>query len=195
VRPTWKLPTPPEHSGTPIPQKREAADRAAAELSARRAHDGQIEELITAEEWLSAQAEAQLAEDTHRQITDDADLADISLERAADEQALQPTPHRDAAHTAVPDIREVAATEPPQVGEDTVRVPTAEETASTITQAQRALAEIEQRRAQDERVAEEDARIEQLTRWHADDRHLEQATQQADTVDHAAPVLELSTLD
>jgi hypothetical protein len=171
-------------------ETRATADRARAELAARGAARRE-EELTTAEEWLAAQAEAQHAEDQHRQITDESDLTDITTERATDEHLTHPAPHADAAETAAPDIRDVAAAEPPQTGEDTVRVPTAAETADTITRAQRALAEIEQRRIQDERAAAEQARADQLNRWHTDDQHTEHATELTDTT----PTLELSTVD
>ena len=163
-------------------------------MATRDAASGRADDLVTAEEWLAAQSDAQRAEDQHRQITDDTDLADITTERTADEQAVQPTPHRYAPDTAVADIREIAAAEPPQTGEDTVRIPTATETADTITRAQRALAEIEQRRTEDERAAADQARTDQLNRWHTDDQ-AERAAERANDLDRAAPTLELSTMD
>jgi len=176
-------------------ETRAAADRARLELSARDAAAGREEERTTAEEWLAAHAEVQQAEDPHRQVTDDADLADVAAERDADVRTAEPTPHSDAAETNVPDIRDVAATEPAQDGEDLVRVPSADQTAAAISRAQRALAEIEHRRAVEERRAAEEARAEQLTRWHADDRADRAAEQTADLVDarDRIPVMELST--
>jgi hypothetical protein len=165
------------------------------ELAARDAASGRDDQLITAEEWLTTQAEAQRAEDQHRQITDDTDLADLATERAADEQSIQPAPHPDAADTALTDIRETTAAEPPQTGEDTIRIPTATETADTVARAQRALAEIEQRRIQDERAAADQARADQLNRWHANDQQAQRAAEQADELDRATPALELSTTD
>src|SRR5439155_24128197 len=109
---------------------------------------------------------AQRADDTHPQITDAIDLADITAGRPADEQATRPDPHPDAAGTALPDIRDTAAPEPPQRGEDAVRVPSADETADAIARAQRALAEIEQRRLHDERAAAPEAPAHQLAPWH-----------------------------
>ena len=150
---------------------RAAADRARSELSARRAADGREDPLTAAEEWLAAQAEAQRAEDPHRHITDDADLTDTTAEHAAAVQAVEPAPHTDAPETAIPDIRDLAAAEPPQTGEDLIRVPTADETAVAVARAQRALTELAQRQAADERRAIEDARAAQLARWHTDDQH------------------------
>jgi hypothetical protein len=172
-------------------ETRAAADRAAAELTARRADDGRDDEPVTAEEWLAAQTEADLAEDPHRQITADADLTEVAAERAADERAVQTEPHADSADTHLADIREVAATEPAQASEDTVRVPSAEETAESVARAQRALAEMETRKAVEERHAEHEARAEQVAHWHADEQAAaaDQSTELADS----GPVLELST--
>jgi hypothetical protein len=150
-------------------ETRAASDRASAELSNRRATDGRDDELTTAEEWLAAQAEAVRAEDPHREATAEHDLADLAAARNTDARAAEPQPHTDA-ETAILDIRETTAVEPPQAGEDAVRVPTADETAATIARAQRALTELDQRAATDSRHAEAEARAEQLTRWHADDQ-------------------------
>jgi AAA domain/TrwC relaxase len=149
---------------------RAAADRATAELSDRRATDGRQDDLTNAEEWLATQAEAVRAEDPHREPTADHDLADLTAERTAATRHVEPVPHRDAAETAIPDIRETATAEPPQIDEDPRRVPTADQTATTIARAQRALAELDQRTTNDARHAEAEARAEQLTRWHADDQ-------------------------
>lgn len=86
----------------------------------------------------------------------------------------------------VVDIREASAGEPSQDGTDTVRVPSAEETADTIQRAQRALAELDQRRADDERRAAEHAREEELTRWRTDE--IARATERPARVQHE-PVL------
>jgi hypothetical protein len=175
-------------------ETRAAADRARMELSNRDATSGQEEHTTTAEEWLAVQAEAQRADDAHRRIAAEADLTDLASQRDADVRAVEEKPHADAAQTAVPDIREVAAVEPAQAAEDVVRVPTADETAAAVARAQRALAEIDQRRVADERRAAEEARAEQLARWHETDR----AEQAADLGEsrasdyERAPVLDLA---
>ncbi|MGH3629418.1 MAG: hypothetical protein ACRDRL_18515 [Sciscionella sp.] len=85
----------------------------------------------------------------------------------------------------------MAADEPAPVKEDNVRVPSAQETAETISKAQRALAEIEARRVVEEEHAAEEARAEQLARWHTDDTH-----QQAERHNElAAPDLEMAVSD
>jgi AAA domain-containing protein/TrwC relaxase len=152
---------------------RAAADRANAELSNRRATDDRENTLTTAEQWLTAQAEAVRAEDAHRQLTADYDLTDVSDARTADARAAEPRPSTDAPETAVPDIRDTAS---PQAATDTVRVPTAEETATAVARAQQALAELDQRAAEDSRHAEAEARAQQLTRWHADDQQAQGIT-------------------
>jgi hypothetical protein len=58
--------------------------------------------------------------------------------------------------------------------EDQLRVPTAEQTATAVAQAQRALAELEQRDALDEQQANEEERDAQLAQWHADDQAAKQ---------------------
>jgi len=86
---------------------------------------------------------------------------------------------------APPDLREIAAAEPAPDDEHAVRVPTAEETATSVRRAQRALDEIAERDTADQARAAEDARAEQLARWHADDQAAEQAAQQ-DAADQTA---------
>jgi hypothetical protein len=68
-------------------ETRAATDRARAELSARRADDGREEHRITAEEWLAEHDSAQRAEDPHREIHDEYELADLSAERDQDTAA------------------------------------------------------------------------------------------------------------
>ncbi|WP_300007459.1 MobF family relaxase [Pseudonocardia sp.] len=141
-------------------ETRAAADRSRLLLAERHADDAEPEQLVTAEEWLAADQQARAEDDAHRAITEH-DLAD---EPAAD------TVDRghDGAEVLVPDLRDIAAAEPAQKDEDSVRVPTADETADALTRAGRALAEINARAALDER-ADVENRAEQLTRWHTDD--------------------------
>lgn len=160
---------------------RAAADRATAELSARHTDDDPAaDDTVTAEEWLEAHQEAEVAEDPHREITDEHELADVQRQRAAD---------LDAAHAAEPeaepepgataeadrtDLREIAAEESAPADEDTVRVPSSDETAESVHRAQRALAEVAERTAAEQQHEAEEARAEQLARWHADDQTAEQ---------------------
>jgi hypothetical protein len=169
-------------------ETRAAADRACAELAARGASSTPADDLTTAEDWLAAQAEAQHAEDRDRHITDEADLTEVAEQRTTDTRTAEPTPHIDAADTSLPDIRETLTTDLSTAPEDDVRIPSAAETADTIAKAQRALAEIEQRRVQDERAAAEEARAEQLTRWHTANRAADvELDRTAATVDLAFP--------
>jgi AAA domain len=176
-------------------ETRAAADRAGLELSARQAGDGRIDEPVTAEEWLAEHAAAQQADDPHRPIRDDADLADIITQRETDTRSVAAAEVvAGAAETTVPDLREVAASEPAPAGEDDVRVPSADETADTVQRAQRALAEIQKRQAVDDRHTAEQARADQLACWHTDDR--DRAVEQGRDADHAPTELELvSSLD
>jgi hypothetical protein len=177
-------------------ETRAAKDRAQAELAARHVDDEQADEPVTAEEWLAVEREDARIEDPYREITDEAEFADVAEQRAWDVAAApdeavhdadperRPTPagsSRDdpqaeakehsepLVETNVPDVRDVAADEPTPPEVDGVRTPSAEETADSIGRAQRALVEMQQRRTAEQREAAEAARTEQLTRWHVDD--------------------------
>jgi hypothetical protein len=153
---------------------RSAADRAAAELSARNVDEPDVA-LVTTEEWLAAHAEHLAAEDVHREVTDEADLADVVEQRDADVAVVEPEPHADAAETGVADLREVAADEEPALERDEVRVPSAEETADTIARALRALREIEQRQVIEARHTDEEAQAVELSRRNVEDVAEQQA--------------------
>ena len=152
---------------------RAAEQRARNELAARSVDPDTDERDTTAEQWLDAHRADQAAEDQHREITDEHDLADLAEAREADQRTAQPDPARDAAETDLADVRESAAAEPkrePRTEHDWTRVPTADEAADSITRAQRALAELEARTTKDQRRDAEEARQRQLARWHADDQ-------------------------
>lgn len=112
---------------------------------------------------------AEAAEGPHRQIRDEADLADVVAQRHAAISFVDVRLPVDVMTTNLPDVREVASAERPPAQEDAVRVPSAAETADTVRRAQRALAEIHRCRATDDRQAAEQERVEQLNRWHAKD--------------------------
>ncbi|GAA4893170.1 MobF family relaxase [Actinomycetospora straminea] len=162
---------------------RAAAERAKAELAARHADDVAPEPEVTAQEWLAAHRQAIVDEEAHREVTDadvtdrpadiDAEVNDqaerrqseagevLDDERVADEE-------RGAIAPPEPDIRETAEAEPPQVAEDNVRVPTADESSAAIERANRALAEIRSREEMDARE-EEQHRADQLANWQTRD--------------------------
>ncbi|GAY10918.1 MobF family relaxase [Pseudonocardia sp. N23] len=131
---------------------RAAGERAQAELALRHADDAEPEPQITAEEWLTAHREHQVIEDAHRDVTADYELREEELTVSA----------RPA------DVREVAAEEAPQIREDAVRVPSADETAAALARAHRALAEIDARDAYDAQHEPAD-RAAELNAWHAED--------------------------
>jgi conjugative relaxase-like TrwC/TraI family protein len=164
---------------------RAAADRAQAELAERRATRGepQTPDRVTADEHLAARAQV-AADDA--EITDEADLADVAAQREADRRAVDREPHRDAAETGLADIRDSTDHDPRRSREDEVRVPTADETTDALRRAHRALAEIRARDADDARCAAHDARTEQLTRWHRQDRAADQAASEERGWDHGA---------
>lgn len=143
------------------------AHRAEAALAARHAISRPPDDTTSTEEWFAADAADRLAEDPHRNITADHDLADVAEQDTAALPTLDDVTDREPlAETAVPDIRELAATEPPRATDDTVHIPTAQQTADDLTRARHALAETRQRRADEQRHATEQSRAQQLARWH-----------------------------
>lgn len=132
------------------------AERSKAELALRHVDDAEPEERVTAEEWLDAHDRAVIDDERHLQITE-ADIADDGHYRAD---------HREADHV---DIRDVAAAEPRAIGEDAVRVPSADEAADSISGARRSLAEIRAREALEAQEVSE-YRAAEIAHWHADDQ-------------------------
>jgi hypothetical protein len=121
-------------------------------------------------------------EDPHR------DIHEHELTDTTPPVAELPTPdHGPGVETAAPDIRDIAAAEPTRVEDDAVRVPSADETADNLTRAQRALAETRQRQADEQRHAAEQARAQQLARWHADDHTAHQQHRHDHTAGPAVP--------
>ena len=102
----------------------------------------------------------------------------------ADEDVDEPAPDQDPADTAW-DIRQEAADEPDRDDghdPDSVRVPSSDETAESVRRAQRALTELKQRQAIEDRHAADEARErdDELANWRDDNTHAA-----ADTADHA----------
>jgi len=167
---------------------RAAEQRARDELAARGINPDQHEDTTTADHWLTAHRADQAVEEVHRQITDEHDLADVAEQRRAAVAAVEPKPSADAAETAVADVRDVAAQErkrTPRGEDDWTRVPPADETADSISRAQRALAELEARHAEERRRADEETRARQLSRWHADDQADARANERGRDLDRA----------
>jgi len=168
-------------------QTRANADRARHELSDRDAAAGVDERLVTADEWLAEHQADQLAADVDRPVVDEHDLTHIVEQDDDDLRTI--TDVDDLVDVAddepLVDIREATADEPAQDDTDVVRVPSPEETADTVAQAQRALAELDDRRAHDEQRAAEEARTEELTRWHIDDTTQAAAVERAEQLQHA----------
>ena len=156
---------------------RAAAERAAAELAARGVAEVRPDEEMTAAEWLAAHHEVERAEDPFRAIAGEADLDDITAARDgavhdAELDAAEPFARNvDVVAVEDVDVRQEAVDEPAPVERDTVQVATADDTADAVRRAQRALAELKQRRAAEaaHEASEEATRDEQLVRWHSDD--------------------------
>lgn len=149
---------------------RHAAEDAQTELANRGTLHAPEHEMVTATEWATTGAEADAAEDPHRQITEH-DIIDHERDQQHDlpdgeviaqaKQLVQP------ADTL--DLREITAHEPRGADENTVRVPAADETADAVNRAVRALAELRARTAMDNARAAEEERYAQIARWHRDD--------------------------
>ncbi|WP_425438553.1 AAA family ATPase [Pseudonocardia oroxyli] len=123
---------------------RAAGERAQVELSLRHADDIDEDPRVTAEEWLAAHRDAQIEDERHRDVVADYEFDDPRGDSGAGN--VDP----------VVDIRETAAGEDRLRHEDSVRVPTADETSAAIDRAHRALAEIHARDIYDgSREAEE----------------------------------------
>jgi hypothetical protein len=166
------------------------AHRAEAELAARHTTNPPPQDTTSTQDWLAADAADRRADDAHRDITEEHDLADVAEHDAADLSTLDDTPERGPlAETLLPDIRDLATTETPRPIDDTVHVPTAAQTADDLTRARRALAETRQRQAAEARHQAEQAHSQQMARWHNDEAAAEQRTHEHLT-DHATPTLE-----
>jgi hypothetical protein len=180
---SWRKPTRPAPSGTHTPPVHAPPQTAPATNSAPAASTPTPTSAVTAEEWFDAHRADQTIEDQHRAITDEHDLAVVAEQRDQARRGAQPE-SRDAAESSLPDIREQAATEPKRVprgnDNDWTRVPTADQTADSITRAQRALSEIRQRDAEDRHREVDQARSRQLNHWHHDDRQAERDAQRKD---------------
>jgi hypothetical protein len=154
-------------------ETRAAAERAAAELTARQAEQPPEPPPVTAEEWLAAHDAEVKTEDADRKITDENDLAEVADQRAKDQREVGHG--KPLAQSPQPDIREEEITEDGAAEKsrariraaDEVRVPTAKETAESVRRAQRALQELKHRQAAEARHAEDEA-LEVNSRWHAD---------------------------
>jgi hypothetical protein len=138
---------------------RARGDRCKAELALRHAGDIHPEPAVTAEEWLDAHRASDAEEDHFREITEEYEFADASIEDLPD------LGQEDSAALPEQDIREEAAAEPPRTGEDAVRVPTPKEVTDSLNRAQRSLAEITAREVHDEERAAEE-RAAELNHWH-----------------------------
>ncbi len=164
---------------------RAAADRAQLELAARHAKDSEhrADDRTTATDHLDAghgqqrdaaadqrDAADEREDDQYREITDEADLADVEAERETDRRTVgDDRQHPDAAETIVPELADLSDGKPLRQRDDQVRVPTTDETQDNLSRARRALTQIEDRDLADKRRAVEQARADQLARWH--DQH------------------------
>jgi hypothetical protein len=181
-----------EHELTDVAQQRDAdtieADPGGDFVEAELVND-QIASSIEAAPHEAADEipHAEIVADDNNTAHDSSDLAE---EQATVQESQAPA-----------DIREVAASEERVAESDSPRVPSADETAEAVRRAQRALIEIQHRRAAEERhdAAEAEARAEELARWHANDTTEQATTATVSATDQVAgdhgPVMELGRYD
>jgi hypothetical protein len=161
-------------------------DRALAELAHRHATNPPPDDTATTTDWLAHQAACQQAEDPYRAIHHDHELTGTTP--PLEDLPATATSDRPQIETAIPDIRELTATDPTRTTDETVRVPTAPETATNLAHARRAITETRQRHAAEQRYAAELARAQQMARWHDDDHTSDHHTHNhAPEFDTAAP--------
>jgi hypothetical protein len=122
---------------------------------------------VTAEDWLHSHRSEQAADDAHRPVTAEYELAG---ER---EDALLSAEREDIPAVDVRDSERLDLPEEPG------RVPPADDCRRAVQRAQLALAEIEQRRTVEQRRLAHEDRERQLNRWAADDALAAQATAEA----------------
>ncbi|MEC3974569.1 MobF family relaxase [Amycolatopsis sp. H20-H5] len=142
-------------------ETRAAADRARSELDSRTVTAEDVPQ-VTAAEWNDAHNRHLVEEDAYREATNEYDLADVTKQRADDVATV--TEQEVVEETDVADVRDIAAGEDKALGSDTVRVPSAGETAAEVERAQRALKEIQAREAAEAQRAEEEARTAEMHR-------------------------------
>jgi conjugative relaxase-like TrwC/TraI family protein len=159
-------------------QTRAVAERAAVELG-RRDSASDDAPRTTAQQWLADQHAAVVADDPHRVITTETDLADVRCERTVVLSAL------DRDGTELPTRGSTKAVALPLSSEDLVRVPSADETAATLAHARGVLAEIKQRDAADAIRLAEESRLAQLSRWRSADL-ITRTTSDERTLDRSA---------
>jgi hypothetical protein len=163
------------------------AHRAELELANRHATTPPLDDATTTEEWLAAEQQARETDDAYRDISAEHDLTELANRNDADRPTLTDTTDRGPiVETAVPDIRELATAQGPRPVDDSVHVPTIEQTTNELAQARRAIAETQQRQAAEARHAAEYAHSQQLARWSADDHAITDQHTQAHTTDHIA---------
>ncbi|MFC4950784.1 MobF family relaxase [Pseudonocardia sp. GCM10023141] len=159
---------------------RAKAELSKAELAARHIDDTEPEHLVSSDEWLDLHREAVHEDDQIRPITE----TDIADHNAHADISTDRTLAMGDSELLATDIREVAAEEPAPVAEDVLRVPTAQETAEALADANRSLAEIRAREAA-EQQQEVEYRASQLNRWYNDDQAVDAAQVEQDDSDYA----------
>jgi hypothetical protein len=161
------------------------AHRAELELTHRHTSTPPPDDATTTQDWLAAEQQARHIDDAYRDIHDH-DLADHET------TSLPNTTHDGPiVETAIPDIRELAATHAPRPVDDSVHVPTVEDTTDNLARARAALAETQQRQALEARHAAEYAHSQQLTRWQTEeDQAAEHRARDRHAADQATLTLE-----
>ncbi|MGD9525311.1 MobF family relaxase [Pseudonocardia sp.] len=153
---------------------REKAHRSATELRARGIDPTEAAGRVTAQEWIDAHHAEQADADLDREIHEDYELADDEPRDVDQTRSPDRRTHITVEQPPV-DIRDTATVDLTEHTDPTARrrVPTVDEAAEAVARSQAALAEIAARHDTDsaraQREATEQARLDELVRWHHDD--------------------------
>ncbi|SNR29156.1 conjugative relaxase domain-containing protein, TrwC/TraI family [Haloechinothrix alba] len=173
-----------EHELAEVQREREADHHAAIAPGPEPEQTAAADRAAEAEPESPRDREAVSVEDADADRTGGRDTVDspgdLDAGTAQEAEAATDDVAEQQPESARPDLREVAVEEPAPAEDDTVRVPSADDTADSVQRAQRALAEIAQREAAERQREADEARAAQLAQWHAQD----QAAEQAAAVEH-----------
>jgi conjugative relaxase-like TrwC/TraI family protein len=150
---------------------RDKALRARAELCARGIDPEDLDDRVTAEEWLEAHLAEQADAEDYRDIHEE-DLSDFTL----DDTDLPAAPAAgDVLEPMGPDLRETSTPDATEHTDPAQRrhVLTADQTADAVARAQTALSELTARTTLNDSADDEDARQEELALWNHEERAAE----------------------
>jgi hypothetical protein len=143
---------------------RDKAHLSGTELRARGIDPDAADDRVTADEWIDAHRAEQAERERDQEIAADYEVT------AQDDQEVAEQ-NDEITDVAAADIRDSTPQRDERADSDGVgRIPTVDEAATEVAQAQLALREIETRRDQERRAESEAQRTEEIAHWEVDDR-------------------------